>query len=138
MFCHNCFFEHLPICSSDLGKIARDREEIHKNHKSSRPLSHNYEYIGLKAESCFADKYGLAMDKELKPSGDNGKDFIINNKTIDIKAARKAYNLIVEKGKVKSDIYVLAQYCDVTDNIDFLGWAAKPRVLNAPGTWVGI
>ena len=51
---------------------------------------------------------------------------------IDVKTARKAYNLLVEEDKVNADIYVLAMYRDYTDNVTLLGWAFKEEVLDAP------
>jgi hypothetical protein len=112
--------------------IAKERERVHKDHKSSRPLSSDYEYVGLIAESKFAEKYGFKMDETLRPGGDEGKDFVTEIGTIDVKSARKAFNLIVEEGMVKSDIYVLAQYNDEADSVSFLGWAYKKEVLSAP------
>ena len=115
-----------------LQRIANDREILHKDHKSSRPLSKNYEYVGLKGESQFAKEFGFKIDKELRPSGDNGIDFKSDLGTIDVKTARKAYNLIVEENKVNSDIYVLAKYIDNTDTVELLGWAYSSEVFNAP------
>ena len=89
-----------------LKKIATEREKIHEDHASSRPLSKNYEYIGLVGESEFANQFNYKIDEKLRPSGDGGKDFNSPLGLIDIKTARKAFNLIVEKGKVDSDIYV--------------------------------
>jgi hypothetical protein len=113
-------------------KHALDRENIHKNHKSSRPLSINYEYIGLLGEYQFAVEFGFDVDEELRPEGDRGKDFISPLGKIDVKTARKAYNLIVEVGKVDSDIFVLAQYFDESDKVKLLGWATREEVLDAP------
>ena len=118
--------------SEHLKKIAKDREEIHKNHASSRPLSKNYEYIGLVGESQFAEEFDMALDEELRPQGDGGKDFYSKVGSIDVKTARKAYNLIVEQGKVDSDVYVLAQYSDEDESAKLLGWAHKDEVLKAP------
>jgi len=115
-----------------LKKIATEREKIHEDHASSRPLSKNYEYIGLVGESEFANQFNYKIDEKLRPSGDGGKDFNSPLGLIDIKTARKAFNLIVEKGKVDSDIYVLAQYCDETESATLLGWASKKEILNAP------
>ena len=119
--------------SINLRKLASERERLHKNHESSRPLSKDYEYIGLKGEEKFAEEFGMKIDEELRPEGDGGKDFMHRLRgIIDVKTARKAYNLIVEEGKVVSDIYVLAQYTDITDEVDLLGWAYKKEVLDAP------
>ena len=115
-----------------LKKIANDREILHQHHESSRPLSKNYEYVGLKGEFQFAKEFGFEIDEELRPSGDKGIDFKSAIGTIDVKTARKAYNLIVEENKVDSDIYVLAKYIDNTDTVKLLGWEIKEKVLEAP------
>jgi DNA polymerase III alpha subunit len=113
-------------------KIAEDREEIHKNHASSRPLSKGYERLGLVGEYQFAKEFGFEVDESLRPEGDGGKDFPSKLGSIDVKTARKAFNLIVEEDHVKSDIYVLAQYCDESEKAKLLGWAYKKQVLAAP------
>ena len=112
--------------------MAKDREEIHKDHASSRPLSKGYERLGLAGEYQFAKEFGFNVDEELRPEGDGGKDFPSGLGSIDVKTARKAFNLIVEEDHVKSDIYVLAQYFDETDRAKLLGWAYKKEVLAAP------
>ena len=118
--------------SIDLRKIASDRERLHENHASSRPLSKDYEYIGLKGEEKFAEEFNMELDEQLRPEGDGGRDFPSHLGIIDVKTARKAYNLIVEEGKTVSDIYILAQYTDETDKAELLGWAYKYEVLDAP------
>ena len=74
----------------------------------------------------------IVSNEKLRPSGDGGKDFDSPLGSIDVKTARKAFNLIVEANKVDSDIYVLAQYDDETDNAALIGWASREEVLNAP------
>ena len=118
--------------SIDLRKLASEREKLHKNHVSSRPLSKDYEYIGLKGEERFSEEFSMPMDEKLRPGGDGGRDFSSYKDIVDVKTAWKAYNLIVEEGKVISDIYVLAKYIDDTDEAELLGWAYKREVLDAP------
>ena len=118
--------------TNDLRKIAADRERLHKNHASSRPLSKDYEYIGLKGEEEFGKEFNLELDDKLRPEGDGGRDFPSKIGIIDVKTARKAYNLIVERDKVVSDVYVLAMYIDHEDSAKLLGWATSKEVLKAP------
>tara|TARA_R100001530_G_C4224323_1_gene130846 strand:+ start:88 stop:564 length:477 start_codon:yes stop_codon:yes gene_type:complete len=118
--------------SIDLRKLASERERLHENHSSSRPLSKDYEYIGLKGEEKFAEEFSMEIDEKLRPGGDGGRDFPSHVGIVDVKTARKAYNLIVEEGKVVSDIYVLAKYTDDIDEAELLGWAYKNEVLDAP------
>ena len=111
--------------------LAAKRHRLHEGQKSSRPLSRDYELVGLAGEYAFAEAYGLSVDETERPGGDSGSDFVVNGITIDIKTARKAYNLIVEEGKIKADIYVLAQYEGDTD-ATLLGWATRRQVSMAP------
>tara|TARA_B100000676_G_scaffold31174_1_gene29356 strand:+ start:355 stop:834 length:480 start_codon:yes stop_codon:yes gene_type:complete len=122
----------MNLSKDKLKKIAKEREDVHQNHASSRPLSKDYEYIGLVGESEFANQFNFKLDQELRPSGDGGRDFNSPLGLIDVKTARKAFNLIVEEGKVDSDIYVLAQYHEKTESASLLGWAYKKEVLEAP------
>jgi hypothetical protein len=118
--------------NNDLKKIALEREHVHKDHASSRPLSKGYEYVGMVGEAQFAKEFNFKLDKELRPEGDGGKDFSCSLGTIDVKTARKAFNLIVEEGHVRADIHVLAQYNENKETATLLGWAHKEEVLDAP------
>tara|TARA_Y100000310_G_scaffold49259_1_gene45551 strand:- start:180 stop:617 length:438 start_codon:yes stop_codon:yes gene_type:complete len=100
--------------------LADIRRSIHDDHASSRPLSAGYEEIGVAGELAFEDWSGCPMDRTVRPAGDTC-DFTIAGHTIDVKTARKAYNLIIEEGRVDQDIYVLAQF-ETPDGIRFLGW----------------
>lgn len=110
--------------------IANQRVSLHAQHSSCRPLSEDYEYVGLLGEVRFAETLNLSVDLSTRPKGDNGIDFYTPIGTIDVKTARKAYNLIVEKGKVFADIYVLAQYAD--DKVAFLGWEHGDEIKQCP------
>lgn len=122
-----------PEQPNDLRRLAEQRAQLHENHASSRPLSDDYEFVGLAGEEEFAWQYGLEVDRTSRPAGDKGIDFIHSAVgSIDVKTARKAYNLIVEKGKVYSNIYVLARYNDTTQRAELLGWATRQEVLAAP------
>ena len=113
--------------------IAKRRHDIHKNHASSRPLSKDYELVGLSGEIAFGKFSGLTPDLSERPEGDKGVDFTTpNGMTIDVKTARKAFNLIHEEGKVFVDIYVLAQYADKTEKADLLGWEYGHALKDAP------
>lgn len=118
----------------DIEKLARERERLHIDHPSSRPLSNDYELVGLAGEQAFSVFSGLPVDISVKPSGDNGIDFILpGGKTVDVKMARKAYNLLHEANKpLRADIYVLARYNDETKSATLLGWIEKSVLENAP------
>ena len=116
--------------SSDYRSVLRveaaEREALHKNHASSRPLSDNYEYIGLMGEYLFADKFNQPRDRTLRPQGDGGWDFFFPGfGGVDVKTARKPFNLLVEYEHLLLDrtIYVQCGYNDDTDSAYFIGWA---------------
>ena len=111
---------------SGLRVEATAREALHKNHASSRPLSDDYEYIGLMGEYLFADTFNQDRDRELRAQGDGGWDFFFPEfGGVDVKTARKPYNLLVEEGHLllERTIYVQCGYNDGTDSAYFVGWA---------------
>lgn len=117
---------------STLREVAAEREEIHSDHASSRPLSEDYERVGILGEAEFALRYGYRFDRERRPAGDKGIDFIVPvMHSLDVKTARKPFNLIVEVGKVFADLYVLAGI-DEADKVEFLGWEKRETVIRAP------
>jgi len=120
---------------------AKRRHELHVSHPTHRPLSDNYELVGLRTEEEFARVFGTVVDLTSRPGGDGGIDFrlpfLVNDKVlrfkIDTKGARKAFNLIVEVGEVEPEtIYVLGHYSDEKDRTEFLGWQWGKIVLRAP------
>lgn len=115
-----------------INDISEAREALHESHASSRPLSEGYERVGLMGEAEFALRYGLKFDREARPAGDKGVDFHVPvSMTLDVKTARKPFNLIVEQGKVFADIYVLAGI-DEFDRVTFYGWQFGSLVKKAP------
>lgn len=116
-----------------LKREAEARHDAHKDHASSRPLSEDYEYVGLLGESKFGELSGLMPDLQRKLSGDNGVDFVVPLKfSVDVKTARKAYHLIHEQGKNFADIYVLASFDDETQSVKLVGWEWGATLKRAP------
>ena len=118
------------ICTIDrqfAESIAKVREEGKELLKSNRPLSYDYEILGLMGEMAFADFSGYEVDTSQRMDGDKGVDFVIDGYTIDVKTARKAYNLIVEVGKVKADFYVLASLVSQYE-VELIGWETGREV----------
>jgi hypothetical protein len=112
---------------------AQNRHESHKNHATNRPLSEGYELIGLLGELEFAKQTGVMIDLERRLDGDKGIDFLVSvSLSVDVKTARKAHNLIHEKGKPFADIYVLAQYDDLSGKTDLLGWEFGSTLKSSP------
>ena len=116
--------------------ISQQREKLHHDDASSRPLSKDYEYIGLLGEVRFSELYNLSIDLTSKHKGDNGIDFYTPIGTIDVKTAQKPYHLLVEKGKVFADIYVLAQF-SMPDIINFIGWHYGEYISQQPTKYFG-
>ena len=89
--------------------------------------------IGIAGEICFANKYGLEVDKTVRPYGDGGKDFTVQVNgyplTIDVKTYLKPCNLLIEEKSLHqcADVLVLAKYTDFGEDckVDFLGWDTK-------------
>lgn len=127
--------------NDEITREALARHEAHINHASSRPLSENYELVGLRGEDVLARTFGVKVDMSRRLDGDNGVDIWINLSVggeirkypIDIKTARKPFNLIVEQGKVKrGTIYILAGYNDRDDDASLIGWEWSRTVSLAP------
>lgn len=102
--------------------FAKLRHELHKSQGSSRPLSADYEFVGLAGELAFSELFDMPIDLRSLAAGDKGVDFNTRVGTVDVKTARKAYNMIVEKGKIIADIYVLASYDGKDKAAELLGW----------------
>ena len=102
---------HIKYTKQQLVHIADIRAAGKGNFQSCRPLSPDYEIIGVFGEAAFACKFDVPMDTTRRIDGDDGYDFLICTLRIDVKTAAKPYNLIIEKGKTDgADIFVLAGY----------------------------
>jgi len=125
--------ERTSLWTGALRCEASARHESHKDHASSRPLSPDYELIGLLGESKFGEFSGFMPDLERKLGGDKGIDFIVPLRfSVDVKTARKAFHLIHEQGKPVADIYVLASYDDATEQASLIGWEWGAKLKQAP------
>lgn len=121
------------MISSEVARQGNLREALHEDSPTSRPLSEGYENVGMAGEFAFGEFSGLYPDVELKKSGDSGVDFTIPLMfTVDVKTARRAYNLIHEAGKSFADIYVLAEFDDKSGSASLLGWEWGHVLAQAP------
>tara|TARA_Y100000310_G_C20581630_1_gene763303 strand:+ start:569 stop:1027 length:459 start_codon:yes stop_codon:yes gene_type:complete len=111
--------------------FGRARERIHEKQASSRPLSTGYEAIGILGEAEFAFRTGLPFDVQERPAGDNRVDFFTELGTIDVKTARKPYNLIREVGKPHAEILVLVGV-DASGWAKLIGWEYDSIITDAP------
>lgn len=115
--------------NNDLRRHGDMRHRVHRQHKTSRPLSKDYELVGLAGEQAFAEKFKIEVDLTIRPKGSRSINFTMHGKTINVMTARKPNHLLVEQGKVKADIFVLAIYHDDTQAATLLGWASREEVL---------
>ncbi len=112
---------------------AAARQQSHSAHSSQRPLSNGYDVVGLAGEFEFGRMFGLMPDLTAKAGGDSGVDFLLPLKfAVDVKTFRKAKNLIHEQKKKFADVFVLAEYDDVTSRAQLLGWEWGARLKAAP------
>jgi hypothetical protein len=78
-------------------EIAEARHNQKKNYKTHKPLSDNYEVVGVLGELVFSLIIQQHMDIELKKEGDDGFDFAKSN--IKTSEEHKARHLIEFKDK---------------------------------------
>lgn len=85
-------------------------------------------------EFAFSQRYGIALDPKLVWKGDNGIDFWMPMLVgVDVKTAQQHDDrLFVEQGKVRADIYVLANDTGDILNAQLSGWAWSDEVLRVP------
>lgn len=113
---------------------ANARHVVHKRQSSSRPLSEDYELVGLAGEVQFELDFGVPRNAAILPGGDGRVDFTYNGHTFDPKVARKAFNLLREINKPHADILILGQYHDYGDEISvtWVGWDYDSEMLKCP------
>lgn len=118
--------------------IKRQEGHIKHNNSTRRFFENPYEedIIGVIGELAIEKKFGLKMDREVRPKGDGHYDFTITVNgiliTIDIKTARKPYNLLIKNHEidVAADVNILA---GLKGNIvTFLGWETKTVMKDRP------
>lgn len=114
--------------------VAERRHALHVDHASSRPLSPDYEFVGLAGEVAFGIEIGMMPNFDEKPDGDGGIDFTVPLLfTVDVRTARKAGYLIHEEGKpLRADIYVLAEFDDDAGRAKLVGWEWANALVKAP------
>jgi hypothetical protein len=121
------------IDMEEMRRLGTERRAIHRNHKSSRELSATYQEVGMAGELAFAAWSDHPMDKTKRPRGDKW-DFLINDWRIDVKTTSNDYAvsyLLVELGKIRNDLYVLARY-EGDGLVTLLGYTTADEVAEAP------
>lgn len=106
-----------------LRTVADARSRLHRSSRSSRPLSDDYQLIGLLGQWQFSLESGMPMDLSIRHQGDGGQNFTTSaGKTIGVSTARKALYLLREAYKPGSDIHVLAQVSSDLTTAALIGW----------------
>lgn len=118
--------------------LGKQRQNIHINNSSRRFFKDKNEedIIGITGELAFEKLFKLPMDRSLYENGDDHVDFSYKykdkNVTIDVKTARKAFNILIKEWEINkaADIIVLCQF----DNfkIKFLGWESLKVMKTMP------
>ena len=116
----------------DLRRYAAARHNLHKDHASSRPLSIDYELIGLVGEWQFAYEFGMPMDLTPRIGGDGACDFFTPAGSLDVKTARLAFNLLREVDKPHARYLVLAEYTPSPPAARLMGWEYDTQMLRHP------
>lgn len=125
--------EKALLTQEEVRALADARAEQHEGKISCRPLSKDYELIGLVGEEAFALEFGMGTDHHrLTPHGDGRIDFHSPAGTIDVKTAEKAYNLLMERGKPHADILVLAKFNRGDTTATLLGWEYSSEMEKMP------
>lgn len=124
-----------------LEALAARRSALHSGRsESSRPMSDDFEEVGLAGEAEFGTFSGICPDFSDKPDGDAGYDFKVPLLyTVDVKGTKPGRNLVHRADRpMEADIYVLAEVAG--DTTTLVGWcwrktlaASEPRVLRPGG-----
>lgn len=119
-----------PYIATQLREVAKRRNAKFAHLARNRPLSSNYEDVGVMGEWAFAEFCGLMPNT--RGGADGGKDFEVPVVfTVDVKTSRKGDYLLVEAGKVKADIYVLVHYMGEAagdSGSRLVGWAFATQI----------
>jgi hypothetical protein len=126
---------------ADVKKHALRRAEQHRDNPSQRILTKNMDEAGFYGEFTFGRLIGYPVDISKRTNGDNGIDFNLNiegyaaKKTCDVKTRKEREDdmlMLVEKDKVKADIYVCGILASDESNVEFVGWLLGKEVLKYP------
>jgi len=117
----------------DLLEEANARHQIHEGQASSRPLSLDYELLGIGGEIQGETDFSLKRDARLLVHGDGRIDFYLpDGRSGDWKVARKAYNLLMESDKPHADILVAGLWREDEFHwvwVEWLGWEYRDELL---------
>ena len=124
-------FIYIEVDEAEINAIAKARTAAHVGQTSGEFYcdADIGQHCGVAGEMAFAIWTGLPMDRSISPAGDGGKDFNININgrwvSLDVKTARKPYNLPVKEKDIKrtADILVLAGH--IPGLVTLYGWDTR-------------
>lgn len=119
----------IVIDVEEMEELGQVRRAAHRG-RSSRELSSRYEEIGVAGELAFEQWSGITMDRSARPRGDT-LDFLINGWQLDVKTFERPDNLLVEQGRVRLDVYVLAGF-KAPDCVTLIGWEWGQTLRHCP------
>ena len=124
----------LSTCWDVICSIGEQRHQQKDSFKSTRAWNNKSHIIGVLGEFVISLESGIEFDTELKINGDNGSDFKINNKTIDIKCATffKDPDLKHPAQEIRwPDYFVLVALNEPRKKARLMGWALGDKVRNS-------
>lgn len=106
----------------------------HDGQASSRPLSVDYELVGLLGEMAFCLQFDFTLAGDRHGGGDGHKDagLWVGMLTFDVKAARKPAHLLREVDRPHGDILILAHSDTEEMTSCLLGWEFDVEMLKCP------
>lgn len=127
----------LTWCWALLEMVAQMRDEQKTPYESSKlwSIGNSTHFIGLCGEATFAQWAKKPLDVQLKASGDEGHDFIVNGKTIDVKTTVYWDDPILKEfeGRKKSaDLLVLAGLDLKRKRCILYGWTTLSEMHGLP------
>lgn len=128
----------IRIDRDDAERLGKARQQIHRNNSTERFFDdpNTEDICGVMGEMAFSVYSGLPVDTNLYEHGDGKKDFEFTlggrKLSIDVKAARKPYNLLVKEKDAKdcADILILAGISG--DDVSLIGWEHKSLMVLSP------
>jgi hypothetical protein len=112
------------------------RARAHQSQASTRPLSPNFEMIGIAGEVQFSYDHDVKRNREINRAGDGGIDFVMPDGTkINVKTRANCRALLHEKGKHSpADLIVVGQFHDEGEVfwVEFMGWEFVSTIEQAP------
>jgi len=119
------------MSESEAERLGKARQGAHPKGTPRLYEDPNTEDImGVAGELAFAKRYGLEVDREIRPDGDGHVDFWVGIRgrmvSVDVKVSKKPYNLLIKEWEIDAmaDIAVLGRYIS-NEEVEFIGWETK-------------